>query len=98
MLENSLTMGKYLLNSINDLSIEFPGYVTNPRGVGLFCAFDLPSTLERDKFTSLMLEKRVMILGSGTKSIRFRPHLNVLKSDLDFCMNAVHSSLKEMLN
>lgn len=98
LLENSLKMGKYLLNSINDLSIEFPGYVTNPRGIGLFCAFDLPSTLERDKFTSLMLDKRVMILGSGTKSIRFRPHLNVLKSDLDFCMNAVHSSLKEMLN
>ena len=39
-----------------------------------------------------------MILGSGTKSIRFRPHLNVLKNDIDFCITAINSCLKQMLN
>lgn len=98
LLENAKIMGDYLLDSINNLSIEFPGYVANPRGVGLFCAFDMPSTIERDKFTSLMLEKRVMILGSGTKSIRFRPHLNVTKQDLDICISTSRDVLKKMLN
>ena len=98
LLENANKMGEYLLNLINDLSIDFPGYVTNPRGSGLFCSFDMPSSLERDKLISLLIDKRVMILGSGTKSIRFRPHLNVLKSDIDFCINAINSCLKQMLN
>ena len=67
LLENANKMGEYLLNLINHLSIDFPGYVTNPRGSGLFCSFDMPSSLERDKLISLLIDKRVMILGSGTK-------------------------------
>ena len=34
---------------LNQLSLDFPGYVTNPRGLGLFVAFDLPSETERDE-------------------------------------------------
>ena len=98
LLDNTIKMGNYLLDSITSLSDEFPGYVTNPRGKGLFCAFDMPSGIERDKLISILLDKNIMILGSGLKSIRFRPHLNVLKEDLDICINAIHKSIKEMLN
>ena len=98
LLDNTIKMGDYLLDCITSLSDEFPGYVTNPRGKGLFCAFDMPSGIERDKLIGLLLDKNIMILGSGLKSIRFRPHLNVLKEDLDICINAIHDSIKEMLN
>ena len=98
LLDNTIKMGNYLLDSITSLSDEFPGYVTNPRGKGLFCAFDMPSGIERDKLIGILLDKNIMILGSGLKSIRFRPHLNVLKEDLDICINAIHDSIKEMLN
>jgi len=98
LLDNTIKMGNYLLDSIASLADEFPGYVTNPRGKGLFCAFDMPSGIERDKLIGVLLDKNIMILGSGLKSIRFRPHLNVLKEDLDICINAIHDSIKEMLN
>ena len=98
LLDNTIKMGNYLLDSIASLADEFPGYVTNPRGKGLFCAFDMPSGIERDKLIGILLDKNIMILGSGLKSIRFRPHLNVLKEDLDICTNAIHDSIKEMLN
>ena len=98
LLDNTIKMGNYLLDSIVSLADEFPGYVTNPRGKGLFCAFDMPSGIERDKLIGILLDKNIMILGSGLKSIRFRPHLNVLKEDLDICINAIHDSIKEMLN
>ena len=98
LLDNTIKMGDYLLDCITSLSDEFPGYVTNPRGKGLFCAFDMPSGIERDKLIGILLDKNIMILGSGLKSIRFRPHLNVLKEDLDICINAIHDSIKEMLN
>ena len=91
-------MGKYLLKNINSLSEEFPGYVTNPRGVGLFCAFDMTSTIERDKLINLLFKNKLLILGSGDKSIRFRPHLNVLKKDLDLAIDVIYNTLKKMLN
>jgi L-lysine 6-transaminase len=98
LLDNTNKMGNYLLDCITSLSEKFPGYVTNPRGKGLFCAFNMPSGIERDKLINTLLDKHIMILGSGLRSIRFRPHLNVLKEDLDICINAIHDSIKEMLN
>ncbi len=36
LINNAKEMGAYLLNNINHLANEFPGFVTNPRGIGLF--------------------------------------------------------------
>jgi len=98
LLENAQLMGKYLLNHINNLTTEFPGYITNPRGIGLFCAFDMISGIERDKLINLLYENKLLILGSGDKSIRFRPHLNVSQNDLDIAFEIIYTSLKKMLN
>ena len=64
----------------------------------MFCAFDLPSTIERDKFISLVFNEKLMILGSGDASIRFRPHLNVSKNDIDVAIDIISQTLKKMLN
>ena len=98
LLSNAKTMGSYLLNHINSLADDFPGYVINPRGLGLFCAFDMTSGIERDKLIGLLMEKNLLILGSGDKSIRFRPHLNVNKNDIDICIETIYNVLKKMLN
>ena len=98
LINNAKEMGAYLLNNINHLANEFPGFVTNPRGTGLFCAFDLPSSLERDKFISETFNKKLMILGSGDASIRFRPHLNVTQKDIDTALDIITQTLKKMLN
>ncbi len=63
-----------------------------------FCAFDLPSSLERDKFISETFNKKLMILGSGDASIRFRPHLNVTQTDIDTALDIITQTLKKMLN
>ena len=70
LINNAEKMGKYLLSKINQLEEEFPAFVTNTRGLGLFCAFDLPSGIERDKFCSEAYKNKLMILGCGTKSVR----------------------------
>ena len=98
LLNNANVVGKYLLNKISQLSDNFPGYVINPRGLGLFCAFDMPSTLERDKLLAIALEKNLMILGSGDYSVRFRPHLNVTIPDIDLAIEIIFKSIKDMLN
>ena len=98
LLENAIKMGDYLLNKINKLENDFPGYITNARGRGLFCAFDLPSTIERDKMINILLDKKLIILGSGDNTIRFRPHLNVKTEDIDLAYHLISETSKSMLN
>ena len=98
LLDNAKNMGKYLLDNIICLSENYPGYITNPRGCGLFCAFDLPSTSERDLLIKKLLKEKLIILGSGDQSIRFRPHLNVSKEELDLAITSIDKATKGILN
>ena len=98
LFSNALEMGSYLLKYIKGLSDEFPGFITNPRGVGLFCAFDFPSTIERDRFISKALAENLIILGSGDFSIRFSPHLNVKQKNIDIAFDIINKVVKKMLN
>ena len=66
--------------------------------LGLFAAFDLPSATERDNLINNLLKNKLMILPSGDKSVRFRPHLNVTKKDLNLSLEIIHKSLKSVLN
>ena len=97
LLNNAEKMGKYLLSKINQLEEEFPAFVTNTRGLGLFCAFDLPSGIERDKFCSEAYKNKLMILGCGTKSVRFRPHLTVTEPEIDFALDVIKKSINAIL-
>jgi len=97
LLENAKLNGEYLLNKINELEAEFPAFITNSRGLGLFCAFDLPSSIERDKLVAEMYKNHLMILGCGVKSIRFRPHLTVTESEIDFAINVIKKSVNNIL-
>ena len=63
----------------------------------LFCAFDMPSDIERDKLIKSLYSNNVMILGSGDKSIRFRPNLNIKHEEIDFGLDALNKSLKFLL-
>ena len=98
LFSNAQKMGSYLLKNIQSLTNEFPGFITNPRGVGLFCAFDFPSTIERDRFISKAFNEKLIILGSGDFSIRFRPHLNVKEDDINRAFEVIYKVVKKMLN
>jgi L-lysine 6-transaminase len=91
-------MGDFLQSELQDLAEEFPFYVTNPRGLGLFAAFDLPSQTERDNLFSNLLENKLLILPSGDQAIRFRPHLNVTKENLTRALDIIKSTIRTTLN
>ena len=96
LVEKAAETGTYLLENINSLQSEFPNLVSNARGQGLYCAFDLPSSEQRDKLADLLIEEGSILLGSGNYSIRFRPHLNVTKSDIDFGMDCFKRALNKL--
>ena len=97
LLDNARDNGDYLLSKINNLESEFPAFIINSRGLGLFCAFDLPSSVERDKLIQEAYRNNLLILGCGIKSIRFRPHLTVSKSEIDFAIDVIRKSVLNLL-
>ena len=87
----------HLADEITKLEEEFPAFILNSRGSGLFCSFDLPSSDERDKLSQEAYKNKLMILVCGIKSIRFRPHLTVTKAEIDFGIDVIKKSINNIL-
>ena len=88
--------GSYLLSSLVSLQNEESNVVSNVRGKGLFCAFDLPSSELRNKLIAKVEEEGALILGCGHRSIRFRPHLNISKNEIDRAMVMIKSAMSKI--
>jgi L-lysine 6-transaminase len=70
--------------------------VTDVRGRGLMCAFSLPDAATRNRvLTALREEERVLLLGCGSRSIRFRPALTVSPADLEAGITALDRVLSK---
>ncbi len=82
LVENAEMTGTFLLQNLREVQNEFPSLVNNSRGLGLMCSFDMPDAEVRNKFRDECYKHKLLILGCGEKSIRFRPPLNVKKDDL----------------
>lgn len=87
LVRNCEINGVYLQTRLKELSEKFPDKVSNTRGLGLFCAMDISSAELRNKLTAKALENNLMILGSGELSVRFRPPINISKSEIDMGMD-----------
>jgi L-lysine 6-transaminase len=76
-------LGEHLRTSLSSLAATHES-VTDVRGRGLMCAFSLPSSDLRDAvLNALRDDERVLLLGCGTRSVRFRPALTVDVDTLD---------------
>ena len=76
------TVGQHLQDRLHELADTFDA-VTNPRGKGLMCAFDLPSTEVRNQVKQQTYEEGAILLGCGTRSIRFRTPLTITAEEVD---------------
>lgn len=85
--------GNYLLEKLKEFEKNFDGFVTQARGLGLLCAFDLPNAEIRNKFIAECFEHKLIILGCGKKSVRFRTVLDIKKTELDEGLKIVEKVL-----
>jgi len=97
LIENAASVGEYLQSKIHALRDKYAGKVTNSRGKGLMCAFDLPSPEVRSKFLSKVKENGVLIVGCGVRSVRFRPPLNLTRADVDEGLAIIDKTLGQVL-
>ncbi len=97
LVENARVVGEHLVNGLQVLVNEFPAVVSGARGKGLFAAFDVNSPDMRTKIRNKSLEKGLIVLPSGERSIRFRPPLNVSKAEINKGLEIIRESIKESI-
>jgi L-lysine 6-transaminase len=96
LLDNVNKMGSLLMNKMHVLASERPELISNVRGRGLFCAFDLPDTSIRNKFRNTCYDDGLLILACGEKSMRFRPPLNISEHTLDEGFGIITKAVNEI--
>ena len=96
LVENAKVVGEYLLEGLQNLAKKYPEKVSNPRGCGLMAAIDLPSGEQRDKIREVLYEDGLIILACGDRAIRFRPHLNVTKEEIQIALDKIENNLSKI--
>jgi L-lysine 6-transaminase len=94
LVKNSAKQGAYILKKLEQLSKKRK--ISNIRGRGLQCAFDLPTAKERDELIKQALESHVLLIGAGERSIRLRPSLIIKKHHIDEAMSIIDEVMKGM--
>jgi len=96
LIKNAASMGERLLVGLREVALRTDGMLSNVRGRGLMCAFDLPTTEERGSFLARLRENGVLALPCGPVTVRFRPPLNVSPDEIDAALAAVEKTAQEM--
>ena len=90
--ENVAARGEELIAGLRGLAKDKDAF-TNVRGVGSLVAFTLESPEERDAMVKELREKRLLVLASGTRSIRFRLPLMISSDEIQTALERVADCL-----
>ena len=90
LIDNAHEVGSHLENALNNLDV-----ISNVRGMGLMIAFDLDTPDLRDRMVSL-LQEDMIVLKSGTHSIRLRPALTFSKQDADSAVTFIDRAANKL--
>ena len=93
LVENAATVGAHLLRRLHELAGDCAA-VRNVRGLGLMCAFDLPTREFRDRVLQRCYDEGLVILGCGKRSIRFRSPLTITEAEIDAGIGLLTRSVK----
>ncbi len=97
LLDNATARGAELLAALEAMTKEFPEHVSNARGKGRRCAFDLKDGALRDAVIQKAYEEGVIAIGCGPNSIRFRPSLTISKAALAEGLDKLRASIKKAI-
>jgi L-lysine 6-transaminase len=85
-------MGERFLAGLQSLAQKY-SLVNEVRGRGLFTAFTLPTADMRNALRMTCWQLGLATLSSGTKSLRFRPCLNVSPAEVDMALEILNRAL-----
>lgn len=95
LVDNAATVGAHLQAGLRELEATVP-MITNTRGKGLMCAFDLPSPDDRAKLLDLCYAEKLLVLPCGPASLRVRPPLDCTKEHIDLALQRLRTAISAM--
>jgi L-lysine 6-transaminase len=98
LVDNACQRGGELLKGLELLGEEFPETLRNARGRGLMCAFDLEDGETRNEFRRRLLNEKLLLVGCGDRSIRFRPHLIITREEVQLILQIIRKVLERQNN
>jgi len=96
LVDNARKQGIYLQSELIKLTREYPFLLSNARGIGLMCAVDFISQEKRDAFIKKIFTEKILVIGCGENSIRFRPHLIVSQNEITYAFEIFRRVLKKI--
>lgn len=102
--ENAAEMGAYFMQELNSLGENHKDLISNIRGRGLMIAFDLKDYKNkdagsmRDEMRNFMKDNGLFVLATGDKGIRFRPHLDITRDEIDTGIQLLDKSFYDLRN
>jgi L-lysine 6-transaminase len=93
LFDHAAKAGEVFVRGLRELGDRHRDLVSNVRGRGLMCAFDLPDAARRDRMVAGLRDQRVIALPCGGRSVRFRPALSVTDDELGFGLAAMDQVL-----
>ena len=93
LIERAAKLGDHLLDRLHWLE-DRHDTASQARGRGLWASIDVHDTALRDAVRHHLLEQeRVLLLGCGTRTLRFRPTMTVAPDELDAAVEALDRTL-----
>ncbi|MFB6113378.1 MAG: aspartate aminotransferase family protein [Halodesulfurarchaeum sp.] len=92
LMRNATERGRQLLDR---LEADVPDHVVDVRGLGLMGAIELQTRAMRDAAIEALLQRGLMTLGCGTKTLRFLPPLDVTEREIDLAVDIVLDALDD---
>lgn len=94
LLGNAQNMGFYFLQELKKLKPHKA--IDDIRGLGLLLVIEFKTTEQRNKLQELLLQKGLLTLGCGNKSLRLLPPLNVIKREVDLALEIIQTCTKKL--
>ncbi|HSR54209.1 MAG TPA: L-lysine 6-transaminase [Acidobacteriota bacterium] len=96
LVEHVAENGRKLLAELHKLQADFPDKISNARGKGLLCAFDMADSAVRKAFLRRLFEERLLMLPCGRRSVRFRTPLNITWDELEEGLGIIRKVLGQV--
>jgi L-lysine 6-transaminase len=96
LVQHADTVGRHLLAGLHGLQQKRPDLLSNARGRGLMCAIDFPDGEVRAAVQGKAYEHGMIILPCGTRSLRFRPPLDITAAEVDEALALLERAIAEV--
>jgi len=94
LVQNAARVGAHAVSRLEALQAEMPGVFANARGRGLFLAIDLVDPGKRPAMLKAIFDAGMIMLPSGTRSLRMRPGLIVTSQEIDRAVDILARSAR----